>query len=276
LLQEASYKLQSEQLMNYILDLTEGQPYCIRELLDATTRYTAKNTVMTHEDIKHGIQDSFFGEFGRLRMHFEEYFQDCVDTYKEGRDVMISLASGNRTAQEIADDLQIPINEVNHHLERLERFYFIKNVNIDKYKYYDKVFEFWVCGAKSRYKSIAGPYLVGAEAERKLALFLLEHGIDLIYQSYASRGAFDLLMEFSQSSIAVQVKKVERFYYFFDKSIYNRMVNYVEKYGRRLGVICLYNGEEFRFFKLSDLNQTRRGYSITQKTPYATNPLALI
>jgi Holliday junction resolvase len=189
---------------------------------------------------------------------------------------LISISQKNRTAEEIAEDLRIPISEINHHLERLERFYIIRNVNINRYIYADKVLEFWVCGAKSRYKRVAGPYLVGTEVERQLALFLLEHGIDLIYQSFQSRGAFDLLMEFDHTSIAIQVKKVNRFYYHFSRASYNRMVDYVERFGRRWGVVCLYNGEEFRFYKLQVLNQTKQGYSITKKTSYTKNPLALL
>ncbi|HIE25698.1 TPA: hypothetical protein EYP66_00245 [Candidatus Poribacteria bacterium] len=276
LLSEEGYILQSKELLDQLLDLTDGQPYCIREVLDAACRRAGRRRVVKPEDIKWGIQDSFFGEHGRLRIHFEEYFQDCVETYPPGREVLISISQKNRTAEEIAEDLRIPISGINHHLERLERFYIIRNVNINRYIYADKVLEFWVCGAKSPCKRVAGPYLVGTEVERQLASFLLEHGIDLVYQSFQSRGAFDLLMEFDHTSIAIQVKKVKRFYYHFKRASYNRMVDYVEKFGRRWGVVCLYNDEEFRFYKLQNLNQTKHGYSITKKTPYTKNPLALL
>jgi AAA+ ATPase superfamily predicted ATPase len=283
LLKEAGYVLDPPELLKELLDLSDGHPYYIREILQAVCSRAVDAQaagsgprVVTEGDFRQGVQDVFFGETGSLNLYFQQYFRDYLEDYAPGREVLISLAAGNTTAEEVAADLRQAVPTVKKHLEELEYWNAIKGRNRDQYYVANPVFNFWLRGAMTRYRRVAGPFLVGSEVERQLALFLLEHGIDLVYQSYMSRGPFDLLMEHGGVSIAVQVRKVERFAAFLSRAAYARMQWYIEEYGKRDGVLCLYGDGTFRFYRLADLNPTKRGYSVTQKTPYTENPITLL
>jgi Holliday junction resolvase len=276
LLAEAGYRFADAELLKRLIDLTRGQPFALRETLDAICNWAGHRQVLGEEDLRRGVTLAFFGEYSKLNLHYQEVWRDFLETYPAGRDVLIALSENLRTAPEIAASLHLPEPDVRERLEQLEMFYFIRNVNLNRYIASDPVFEFWVCGAKSRYKNVAGPYLVGREAERQLALYLREHGLDLIYQSFASRGAFDLLMGFNYLFQGIQVKKVREFRCFFPEAEYRAMVDFVERYHLQRGLIALYDGTAFRLYDLSDLHTTPTGHSINRQTPYTTNPLELL
>ena len=276
LMSQEGFSFEKPEMIKELLDLSDWNPYYIREILQAAATRASEDKIITEDDFRHGLQDTFFSESGTLNGYFAQYFQDYLEDYPQGRDVMISLAEGNITMEEVAHDLKMPIPMVKKHLQELEYWNAIKNKNIDKYYINNVVFNFWLRGSLTRYKNVAGPFLVGSEVERKLALFLLEYGVDLVYQAFQSRGPFDLLMEGGGSSVAIQVKKVDRFYYHFSNATYERMQWYIEQYGRKAGVVCLLSGDAFRFFRLEEMSKTKRGYSINRKTPYLENPLVFL
>jgi len=276
LMSQEGISFKQPEMIKELLDLSDSNPYYIREILQASSLRASEDNIITEDDFRHGLQDTFFSESGTLNSYFAQYFQDYLEDYPEGRNVLISLAEGNITMEGVAQDLKMPLPVVKKHLQELEYWNAVKNKNIDKYYINNPVFDFWLRGSLTRYKSVAGPFLVGSEVERKLALFLLEHGVDLVYQSFASRGPFDLLMEHGGTSVAIQVKKVERFYYHLSKAAYERMRWYVEEYGRKTGVICLFSNDVFRFYHLEEMSKTKRGYSINRKTPYTESPLVLL
>jgi len=276
LMSQEGFSFEKPEIIKELLDLSDCNPYYIREILQAAATRASEDKIITEDDFRHGVQDTFFSESGTLNGYFAQYFRDYQQDYPQGRDVMISLAEGNTTIEEVAQDLKIPVSVVKKHLEELEYWNAVKNRNIDKYYINNPVFNFWLRGALTRYKNVAGPFLVGSQVERKLALFLLEHGVDLVYQAFQSRGPFDLLMEGGGSSVAIQVKKVDRFYYHFSKATYERMQWYVEQYGRKAGAVCLLSGDIFRFYRLQEMSKTKSGYSINRKTSYTENPLVLL
>ena len=276
LMPQEGFSFEKLEMIKELLDLSDSNPYYIREILQAAATRASEDKIITEDDFRHGVQDTFFSESGTLNGYFAQYFRDYQQDYPQGRDVMISLAEGNTTTEEVAQDLKRPVSTVKKHLQELEYWNAVKNRNIDKYYINNPVFNFWLRGSLTRYKNVAGPFLVGSEVEKKLALFLLEHGIDLVYQAFQSRGPFDLLMEHGGSSVAIQLKKVDRFYCHFSKAAYERMRWYVEQYGRKAGAVCLLSGDVFRFYRLEEMSKTKRGYSINQKTPYTESPLVLL
>jgi AAA+ ATPase superfamily predicted ATPase len=276
LMSQERFSFEKPEMVKELLDLSDSNPYYIREILQAAATRANEDKIITEDDFRHGVQDAFFSENGTLNGYFAQYFRDYLEDYPDGRDVMISLAEGNTTIEQVAHDLNMPVSAVKKHLEELEYWNAVKNRNIDKYYINNPVFNFWLRGSLTRYKNIAGPFLVGSEAEKKLALFLLEHGIDLVYQAFQSRGPFDLLMEHGGSSVAIQVKKVDRFYCQFSKAAYERMRWYIEQYGRKAGAVCLLSNDVFRFYRLEEMSKTKRGYSINRQTPYTENPIVLL
>ena len=276
LMSQEGFSFEKPEMIKELLDLSDSNPYYIREILQAAATRASEDKIITEDDFRHGVQDTFFSESGTLNGSFAQYFRDYLEDYPEGRDVMISLAEGNTTIEEVTQDLKMPVSTVKKHLQELEYWNAVKNRNIDKYYINNPVFNFWLRGSLTRYKNVAGPFLVGSEVEKKLALFLLKHGVDLVYQAFQSRGPFDLLMEHGGSSVAIQVKKVDRFYYHFSNAVYERMRWYVEQYGRKAGAVCLLSGDVFRFYRLEEMSKTKRGYSINRKTPYTESPLVLL
>jgi len=276
MMSQEGFSFEKPEMVKELLDLSDCNPYYIREILQAVATRASEDRIITEDDFRHGVQDTFFSESGTLNSYFAQYFRDYLEDYSEGREVMISLSEGNITTEAVAQDLRMPVSVVKKHLEELEYWNAVRNRNIDKYYINNSVFNFWLRGSLTRYKNIAGPFLVGSEVEKKLALFLLEHGIDLVYQAFQSRGPFDLLMGQGGSSVAIQMKKVDRFYYHFSKAAYERMQWYVEQYGRKAGAVCLLANDVFRFYRLEDMSTTKRGYSLNRKTPYTENPLLLL
>jgi Holliday junction resolvase len=58
---------------------------------------------------------------------------------------------------------------------------------------------------------VAAPLLLGEESEKEVARELARQGVSLVYQSRASRGAFDLLAVYQTHQIGLQVKRIKKY-----------------------------------------------------------------
>jgi Holliday junction resolvase len=58
---------------------------------------------------------------------------------------------------------------------------------------------------------VAAPLLLGEESEKEVARELARQGVGLVYQSRASRGAFDLLAIYQTHQIGLQVKRIKKY-----------------------------------------------------------------
>lgn len=102
-----------------------------------------------------------------------------------------------------------------------------------RYQLTDAVMALWL-----RWRSPGGAAVpmtfIGNEGERDVAQALAELGFELVYQSKASRGAFDLLAIRAGVMVGVQVKRAAPPLHFSDAAWHR-----IEAEGRRLGWLWL-------------------------------------
>ena len=160
LMSQEGFSFENPEMAKELLDLSDCNPYYIREILQAVATRASEDKIITEDDFRHGLQDTFFSESGTLNGYFAQYFRDYLEDYPEGRDVMISLAEGNTTIEEVAQDLKMPVSTVKKHLQELEYWNAVKNRNIDKYYINNPVFNFWLRGSLTRYKNEVLPFIL--------------------------------------------------------------------------------------------------------------------
>jgi len=162
LMSQEGFSFAKPEMIKELLDLSDWNPYYIREILQAAAIRASEDKIVTEDDFRHGVQDAFFSESGTLNAYFAQYFSDYLEDYPEGRDVVISLAEGNTTIEDVAQDLRTPASVVKKHLQELEYWNALKNKNVNKYYINNPVLNFWLRGSMTRYKNVAGPFLIGS------------------------------------------------------------------------------------------------------------------
>jgi hypothetical protein len=127
---------------------------------------------------------------------------------------------------DVAQSIGAPSGAAVGYLERLGDA--VERTQAGEYRLIDPTFALWL-----RWRQPGGTVVpmtvVGDEAERRVAEELARMGFDLVYQSRASRGAFDLLALRGGGQLGVQVKRTT-LPATFDRPAWSRMV----AEGRRL------------------------------------------
>jgi hypothetical protein len=98
-----------------------------------------------------------------------------------------------------------------------------------RYRVTDALFGTWVRW-RAPGDTVVPMSIVGDEAEQRVAALLAELGFDLVYQSRASRGAFDLLALRGPDQLGLQVKRAA-FPLRFGKREWNRMEADAKRWG---------------------------------------------
>ena len=115
-----------------------------------------------------------------------------------------ALAEGPRSLTAIATAIRAQSGPTVTYLERLGDV--VERTADGHYQLADTTFALWL-----RWRRPGGPVVpmrvVGDEAEKAVAELLAGMGFDLVYQSRASRGAFDLLATRGPAQLGVQVKR---------------------------------------------------------------------
>jgi Holliday junction resolvase len=112
--------------------------------------------------------------------------------------------------------------------------------------------------------------VVGDEAEREVAIQLANLGFDLVYQSRASRGAFDLLAIRASVQLAVQVKR-SPLPIAFKPAAWRRMTADAARLGWRWTIAAVPPGGPVRFL---DPAKARRGKEVRLGEAAAIDNLA--
>jgi Holliday junction resolvase len=103
--------------------------------------------------------------------------------------------------------------------------------------------------------SVVPMSIIGDAAEREVAGLLARMGFDLVYQSRASRGSFDLLATRAATQLGVQVKR-SPLPLRFSRTAWNRMAADARRLGWRWTVASVTPEGEVRFL---DPSKVRRG-----------------
>lgn len=154
--------------------------------------------------LKEALQRLLFSRTGRLALFFENEFQRLVGRSTLLAATLDALAEGPATLTAVSKAIRAKSGATVNYLERLQDA--VTKSDDGRYALTDSVFALWL-----RWRRPGGTVVpmsvVGDEGEIAVACELSSMGFDLVYQSRASRGAFDLLATRGSAQLGVQVKR---------------------------------------------------------------------
>jgi AAA+ ATPase superfamily predicted ATPase/Holliday junction resolvase len=154
--------------------------------------------------LKDALQAVLFSETGRLALYLQLAFDRAVGRSAYLAATLEALADGPARVTAVAARIRAGTGDAVRYLERLGDL--VRKRDDGTYAIDDPVFALWV-----RWRRPGGTVVpmtvVGDDAEREVAVRLANLGFELVYQSRASRGAFDLLAIRAAVQLAIQVKR---------------------------------------------------------------------
>lgn len=159
---------------------------------------------LDEQALKAALQELLFSRTGRLALYFEAEYRRLVGRSTFLASCLKALAEGPQRITDVAHSIQSPSGATVTYLERLGDA--VVKDSTGCYRLLDPTFGLWL-----RWRQPGGSVipmrLLGDEAEKSTVETLARMGFELIYQSRASRGAFDLLATRGAHQLAVQVKR---------------------------------------------------------------------
>ncbi len=265
LFRKSGFKI-SVELLHQLAELTNGHPFYLQVLGEELC--TGSREGMIHEsDFKAILHETLFEVSGRLYLYFSGQHEKYIRSSSSLEKVLISIASGFHRVSETAKDLGLPTGYVSNFIRRLMDMDILVKEN-GAYQIRDPLYALWISGAKSHRRTYIGPYVLGSHAEQKTSEKLSKEGFRLIYQSKASRGAFDLLAILNSFSMGLQIKKIKKYPYYLPR---NDALN-MKHWGKRLSwtpVLCLYQDEDnIRYFPLESLIEKQKSFKADHEKGY--------
>ncbi len=206
----------SEALAERAARLVGDHPFYLQLLGEALVRGPEP---YDEHALKVAFQDLLFSRTGRLALYFQRYFDQIVGRSTYLAAALTALAESPRRPGELAKAIKAGTADTSRYVERLgdavRRTDGVLSVD-------DPLFAMWL-----RWRGPAGAVVpmsvLGDAAERRAAEHLAALGFDLVYQSRASRGAFDLLAIRGGGQLGVQVKRTARLPLRFSPAAWARM-----------------------------------------------------
>ncbi|MBI4702522.1 MAG: ATP-binding protein [Deltaproteobacteria bacterium] len=216
-----------------IHDVVGGHPFYLQIVGEALV-----GTEPPYDDgsIKAVFQSLLFSRTGRLSLYFENQYQRTVGRASTLAAAIQALADRPRARlTEVAVQIGASPASTARYLDRLGDLVVRDEGGL--FRLVDPLFATWV-----RWRSPGGAVVpmtvVGDEAEIAVARLLASYGFDLVYQSRASRGAFDLLALRGPIQLGLQVKR-SRLPLRFKKGEWNRMQADAKRWGWRWAVVSV-------------------------------------
>ena len=192
--------------------------------------------------LKAATQRTLFSRTGRLALFFERVFSQIVGRSSYAAAVLAGLARSPTRLTDLAKSIGAPSGDTARYLQRLGDAVVKRPDGL--YELADPVFGLWV-----RWRSPGGSVVpmtvLGDDGERRVAEALAMMGFDLVYQSRASRGAFDLLATRGPRQLGVQVKR-RALPLVFSLDEWHRMESEAARF-RWAWVVAADDGERVRF-----------------------------
>jgi AAA+ ATPase superfamily predicted ATPase len=154
--------------------------------------------------LKEALQTLVFSRTGRLALYFTAEHARIVGRSAGLAAVLEALAAGPLRASEVGARIRATSGTTVRSLERLGDV--VSKLPDGRYAIDDPAFAAWI-GWRSPGGAAVPMKVVGDEAELRVAEYLASLGFELVYQSRASRGAFDLLAIRGSKQLGVQVKR---------------------------------------------------------------------
>jgi AAA+ ATPase superfamily predicted ATPase/Holliday junction resolvase len=177
--------------------------------------------------LKAALQELIFSRTGRLALYFEAQFRELVGRSTTLAAALQALIGGPKRLAEVAKAIGAPAGAAAGYLERLGDA--VARQPDGRWALDDPTFGLWLSWREPG-GTVVPMRLIGDEAERAVAERLARMGFDLIYQSRASRGAFDLLATRGSRQLGVQVKR-KRLPVRFTRDEWARMRAEAERFG---------------------------------------------
>jgi len=260
----SGYALQKSRKES-LIQLTNGHPFYLQILGEEICKTSSRKKV-DDAAFKEAIQNTLFSSTGRLFLYFQDLFAKCARHSTSAERILVAIANGNQGSAEIARTLNQSTGEIGSLLLRLLSLDVIVKEN-KRYFFRDPVFARWVQGTRSFWKTKMTPVLVGTAAEKAVAEKLSAEGFSAIYQSKASRGAFDLLAIFNSYKVGLQIKVVAAFPFYVRAEEIAKMIFWGQKL-KWTPMLCLYQKatEQVCYYCPDDLKKTGKSYRIDDAT----------
>ncbi len=251
--------------MDLLLEIANCHPFYLQVLGEEICKASSRKKVAPAA-FKEAVQDTLFNSTGRLFLYFQDLYGKCTRNSAGVEKVLISIANENHSSSEIAKDLNLTTGEIGSLVLRLMSLDVIFKEN-QKYFFRDPVFAHWIKGTKSSWKTKITPVLVGTEAEKMIAEKLSREGFNLVYQSKASRGAFDLLAVWDTHKVGLQIKVFTKFPFYIKIEEFDKMAYWGKKL-EWVPILCLYQNASgaARYYRLGNLSKTGKSYRISEGT----------
>jgi AAA+ ATPase superfamily predicted ATPase/Holliday junction resolvase len=223
---EAEDRAISPSLAERAFDVLGGNPFYLQLFGEALT---ALEPPYDDSAFKEALQALLFSRTGRLALYFEAEHQRIVGRSAGLAAALEALASGPMRSSEVGARVRATSSGTTvRSLERLGDV--VSKLSDGRYAIDDRAYAAWI-----RWRSPGGAVvpmtLVGNEAEQRVAQHLASLGFDLVYQSRASRGAFDLFALRGSRQLGVQVRHRQKLPLRFPKTAWARMVGDAKRWG---------------------------------------------
>ena len=183
------------------VDVLGGHPFYLQVFGEELVRLEPP---YDERSLKEVLQAVLFSRAGRLALYFQNEHERLVGKSTGLAATLDALADGPLRMTDVAKEIGASTGSTNQYLHRLGDA--VRVLADGSYALDDPAFAAWV-----RWRAPGGTVVpmgvVGDEAERSVAAHLARMGFDLVYQSRASRGAFDLLAVRDAQQLGIQVKK---------------------------------------------------------------------
>ncbi len=233
----------SSALAERVFEIVGGHPFYLQLMGEALTWRPAPDDETL---LKQALQDLLFSHTGRLALYFENELRRLVGRSKYLVRTLEALSGGPRRVSDVAEVIQSPSGSTVRYLERLRDA--VQRTPEGLYRLTDPVFGLWLRWRRPG-GSVVPMQIVGSEAEIVAAQQLARMGFDLVYQSRASRGAFDLLATRGPRQLGVQVKR-SALPLRFDTTAWKRMEAEARRFRWRWVVAVVTPPPENRFLLL--------------------------
>jgi AAA+ ATPase superfamily predicted ATPase/Holliday junction resolvase len=222
----------SKEVAQKAVEILGGHPFYLQLFGETLTRY---DPPYDDESLRSALGELLFSRTGRLSLYFQREYDRTVGRAGTLAAVLQALSDGPLKPSAIAKATKSRSGATARYIERLGDT--VVRTDEGRYAIADRVFALWL-----RWKKPGGTVVpmtvIGDEAELSVARALAEMGFELVYQSRASRGAFDLLAIRAGVQLGVQVKRSE-LPLRFKKSEWNRMEADARRFGWRFVVAAV-------------------------------------
>lgn len=243
----------SAEVAGQAVEILGGNPFYLQLFGEVLT---ANQPPYDDGVIRQVYSELLFSRTGRLALYFERELVRVVGNAATLASTLEALADGPLRTNEIARRTGASSGATVRYLERLGDA--VARDGEQRWSLSDPVFAMWLRWRKPG-GAVVPMTVIGDEAELVIARRLSALGFELVYQSRASRGAFDLLGVRAGVQVGLQVKRAD-LPVRFSKSAWARLHSDARRLGWRWLVAVVTPGSQLWFF---DPRHARVGAAVT-------------